>query len=174
MTTISKFKWFWAWQDEKEEAWLHEMSMKGMHFQSAGFPGFYNFEVNGPRDYYYRMDFIIDRKDYQNYLQLFKDAGWEHLGEVGGWQYFRAEAEGTAIPEIYTDRDSKAQKYARLLGILIIFLPIFVIMSTRPVESTSRFTELYLAAKFCMSLLLIFYAWAMVMIFRRIQVLKKR
>lgn len=174
MTTISKFKWFWAWQDEKEEAWLHEMANQGMHFQSVSSPGFYKFEVGKPRNDYYRMDFIIDRKDYQNYLQLFKDSGWEHLGEMGGWQYFRTKAEGTAIPEIYTDKDSKAQKYQRLLTILIVFLPIYFMMSTRPVDSTSRFAELYNAGKFIMSLLLILYACAMIKIFQRIQQLKKR
>ena len=79
MTTISKFKWFWAWQDEKEEAWLHEMAKEGLHLQRMGLPGSYIFEVGEPRDDYYRMDFITDRKDYQNYLQLFKDAGWEHI-----------------------------------------------------------------------------------------------
>ncbi|NJC98233.1 MAG: DUF2812 domain-containing protein, partial [Anaerolineae bacterium] len=100
MTTVSKFKWFWAWQDEKEEAWLHEMAKQGLHFQSVKLPGSYIFEAGEPRDDYYRMDFITDRKEYENYLQLFKDAGWEHLGGKGGWQYFRTEGKWNAVPEI--------------------------------------------------------------------------
>jgi hypothetical protein len=174
MTTISKFKWFWAWQDEKEEAWLHEMAQQGLHLRSAAGPLHYEFEMGEPRNDYYRMDFIVDRKDYQNYLQLFKDAGWEHIGEMGSWQYFRTQSEGTAIPEIYTDKDSKAQKYQRLITILIIFLPIYFMMSTRPVDSTSQFAELYNAGKFIMSLFLILYAYAMVMILRRILQLKNK
>jgi hypothetical protein len=174
MTTISKFKWFWAWQDEKEEAWLHEMAQQGFHLRSVAGPLHYEFEMGEPRNEYYRMDYIVDRKDYQNYLQLFKDAGWEHLGEMGGWQYFRTKAEGNSIPEIYTDKDSKAQKYQRLITILVVFLPIFMTITTRPVDPTSRFAELYLAGKFIGSLFLILYSCAIIMIFRRIQELKSK
>jgi hypothetical protein len=174
MTTISKFRWFWAWQDEKEEAWLHEMAIQGFHLRSMRLPGSYEFEASEPRNDYYRMDYIIDRKDYENYLQLFKDAGWEHLGEMGGWQYFRTRGQGNAIPEIYTDKDSKVQKYQRLIMILIIFLPIFVTMGTRQIDQTSRFSELYLAGKFLINILMLIYAYAMIMIFRRIQQLKNK
>jgi len=174
MTTTTKFKWFWAWQDEKEETWLHTMAQEGLHLQSMGLSGFYEFEIGEPRNEYYRMDYITDRKDYQNYLQLFKDAGWEHLGEMGGWQYFRTKAEGNAVPEIYTDRDSKSQKYQRLLLVLIIFLPIFTTITTRDVDRTSQFADLYLTVKLILSFFLIVYSGAMVMIFRRILQLKNK
>ena len=29
-STMKKFKVFWAWQDEQEEAWLREMSLQGL------------------------------------------------------------------------------------------------------------------------------------------------
>ena len=174
MTTISKFKWFWAWQDEKEEAWLHEMAQQGLHLRSVAGPGYYEFEMGEPRNEYYRMDYIVDRKDYLNYLQLFKDAGWEHLGEMGGWQYFRTKAEGTAIPEIYTDKDSKAQKYQRLITILVVFLPFFITITTRPVDSSSEFAGLYFAGKMIGMFLMLLYVVAMIKIFQRIQELKKR
>jgi hypothetical protein len=86
---IRKYKLFGAWNDDKEEAWLSGMARQGLHLHSLGFPGIYNFTAGEPREDVYRLDFITDRKDYQNYLQLFKDAGWEHMGEMGGWQYFR-------------------------------------------------------------------------------------
>ena len=172
MTTITKFKWFWAWQDEKEEAWLHEMASQGFHLQAVGIPGSYTFEVGEPRDDYYRMDFITDRKDYKNYLQLFKDAGWEHLGEMGGWQYFRTRAEGTTIPEIYTDKDSKAQKYQRLITILVVLLPIFITITTRPLDASSAFAGLYFAGKMIGTFLMLLYVIAMIKIFQRIQQLK--
>ena len=172
MTTISKFKWFWAWQDEKEEAWLHEMAQQGLHLRSVTGPGYYEFEMGEPRNEYYRMDYIVDRKDYQNYLQLFKDAGWEHIGEMGGWQYFHTKAEGTAIPEIYTDKDSKAQKYQRLITILIVFLPIFITITTRPIDTSSEFVGLYFAGKMIGTFLMLLYTAAMIKIFQRIQQLK--
>jgi len=172
MTTISKFKWFWAWQDEKEELWLHEMAKEGLHLRSLSAPGYYTFEVGEPRNDYYRMDYITDRKDYQNYLQLFKDAGWEHLGEMGGWQYFRTRAKGTAIPEIYTDKDSKAQKYQRLITILVVFLPIFITLTTRPIDSSSQFAGLYFAGNMIGAFLMLLYVAAMIKILQRIQQLK--
>ena len=174
MTTISKFKWFWAWQDEKEEAWLNNMAREGWHLKRLGIPGAYIFESGEPRNDQYRMDFITNRKEYQNYLQLFKDAGWEHLGEMGGWQYFRTKVEGNSIPEIYTDQDSKASKYQRLLIVLIIFLPMMTRFITQPIDPDRALTDLYMTGKFIMSLLMIVYAYAMVMILRRILQLKNK
>jgi hypothetical protein len=174
MTTISKFKWFWAWQDEKEEAWLHEMAQQGLHLRSLAGPLQYKFEMGEPQNDYYRMDYIVDRKDYETYQQLFRDAGWEHLGEMGGWQYFRTKAEGTAIPEIYTDKDSKAQKYQRLITILVVFLPFFITITTRPVDSSSEFAGLYFAGKMIGTFLMLLYVVAMIKIIQRIQQLKGR
>ncbi len=28
-------KWFWPWQDDKEEAWLEELSRQGLHLKRA-------------------------------------------------------------------------------------------------------------------------------------------
>ncbi len=40
MKEIKKeFKWFWAWNDEKEEQWLTAMAQQGWHLQSPGFLG---------------------------------------------------------------------------------------------------------------------------------------
>jgi hypothetical protein len=134
----------------------------------------YYFTAGEPRQDTYRLDFIVDRKDYQSYLQLFRDAGWEHLGELGGWQYFRTQKQGNQVPEIYTDNASKAQKYFRLLAFLLIFLPIFVIMVNRPTFGEDFFSEFLAALKFFLSLFLIFYAYAIMRISMRIIQLKKK
>ena len=174
MTTISKFKWFWAWQDEKEEAWLSAMAREGWHLKELRLPGNYTFQSGNPREDHYRMDFITDRKNYQTYLQLFNDAGWEHLGELGGWQYFRMRGDGKDIPEIYTDKDSKVQKYQRLFAYLIIFFPVLWIFAIRPVDATSELANVYMIGKMLMGFLLIIYAYAMVKILGRIQQLKNK
>ena len=126
MTTIKKFHWFWAWEDEKEEDWLREMSQQGLHVSSIGIPGFYEFEQGFAKDYVYRLDYISDRKDYSNYLQLFHDSGWDHVGEMSGWQYFRKEALNGEDLEIYSDNESKARKYQRILLLLVIILPLLI------------------------------------------------
>ncbi|NPV75639.1 MAG: DUF2812 domain-containing protein [Anaerolineae bacterium] len=171
--TIRKFKLFFAWNDDKEEAWLSQMAREGWHLQSLGFPGSYTFTAGKPRNDVYRLDYIIDRKNYQNYLQLFQDSGWEHVGEMGNWQYFRTRQQGSQMPEIYTDKASNTQKYALIMLPLIVFLPIFVWMITRPISLESRFYDFYSTAKLAMSLIMMLYVYAMVRLLVRINRLKK-
>jgi hypothetical protein len=127
---MSKFKWFWAWQDEEEEAWLREMSKEGWHLRRINFPTIYDFESGEAKDTVYRLDYRsywkMDKEDYQ---QLFHDAGWEYIQEMAGWHYFRKPAEESEELEIYTDAESKIGKYQRLLAFLgILTLPLFFSM----------------------------------------------
>ena len=92
--------------------------------------GQYIFEQGASREFAYRLDFVPNAKKTQDYYQLFRDAGWEHVGELGGWQYWRKEIVDGKVPEIFTDNASKIQKYQRLMGFLVIFFPIFVIFLT--------------------------------------------
>src|SRR5512137_466287 len=117
---IRKSKWFWAWQDDREEAWLGEMSRQGLHLRHPGPFGQYTFEQGEPSEFVYRLDFVANARKNPDYYQLFRDAGWEHAGELGGWQYWRKEVRGGKVPEIFTDNASKIQKYQRLLGYLFI------------------------------------------------------
>jgi len=132
--TIRKIKWFWPWQDEQEEAWLRSMSQKGWHLFSVGLPCIYRFRAGEPRDYVYRLDYQTfpkkdKQEDKQEYQQLFRDAGWEHIGEMSGWQqYFRKEAkEGEAL-EIFTDVESKVTKYKTVLAFLAFFVIILIVI----------------------------------------------
>lgn len=172
MTTITKYKLFWAWPDEKEEDWLSTMALDGWHLATFGIPGIYTFESGPPRKDHYRLDFIIDRKNYREYLQLFKDAGWEHLGEMGGWQYFRKNAEGSKVSEIYTDNKSKSQKYQRLLTFLIILLPIYIMLTSNRIFSNDETLNIYSIGRLFLSLFLIIYIYAVIMIFKRVWQLK--
>ena len=128
-TTVTKFKWFWAWQDEAEEDWLEKMSRTGYHLSSVGLPGFYTFSAAEPRNYVYRLDYrIFRKKDKGEYLQLFQDAGWEHIGEMSAWQYFRKEVKSTETNEIFTDVESKIAKYKRVLTYLGFFYFILIML----------------------------------------------
>jgi hypothetical protein len=127
-TTVTKFRWFWAWQDEAEENWLEKMSKKGYHLSSVGLPCFYTFSIAKPRNYAYRLDYqMFRKKDKGEYLQLFSDAGWEHIGEMSAWQYFRKETKPSEPTEIFTDVESKIAKYKRVLAFLGFF---YVILMT--------------------------------------------
>jgi hypothetical protein len=171
MTTLRKFHWFWAWDDEKEEAWLREMSLQGWHLQSYQFPSNYTFEQGNPVDYVYRLDYFTDRKDKSNYLQLFQDAGWDHLGEMGGWQYFRKEVLDGEVPEIYSDNESKAKKYQRILLFLVIFLPIYINILITPTRNSNNFMEV---VSVIMAVIMFIYIYAMVRLLFRITQLKKK
>jgi hypothetical protein len=171
MSTIRKFKWFWAWDDEKEETYLREMALEGWHFKSVTFPGYYTFENGEPRNDFYRLDFLSNYKDKENYLQLFKDAGWSHVGEYGSWQYFRKTALEGEIPEIFTDNDSKVKKYTRVMTFLVIFFPVYSIMLITLSKAEGLFYEI---VTFICFLFVLLYAYAMVMLLRRIGQLKKK
>ncbi len=172
MTTKKQFHWFWAWDDEKEEEWLRKMSQKGWHFKSVSFPSNYLFEQGEPIDYVYRLDYFINRKDMDGYLQIFGDAGWDYMGEMGGWQYFRQKAVNGEAPEIYTDNESKSKKYQRIMLFLIIFLPIImnsIIMINQ--DSDSGFPKMI---AFIMGMLMLLYVYGMVRLLLRITQLRKK
>src|SRR5512136_684175 len=123
-TLMSKTKWFWGWQDDREEEWLGEMSRQGWHLVRAAAFGQYTFAQGERREYTYRLDFVPGTRKKEDYYQLFRDAGWEHVGEMSGWQYWRKESVDGKVPEIFSDNASKVQKYQRLIGWLLIFFPI--------------------------------------------------
>jgi hypothetical protein len=168
--TITKFKWFWAWQDDKEEAWLGEMARAGRHLQSLGLPGFYTFSTGEPRNDVYRLDFVVNQKDYQTYLQQFRDAGWEYVGRMGGWQYFRIEAKDGRVPQV--TNEWKIAKYYRVLGALVVFFPIWIILLTRNSEQPTL--GIYEVAKIIGLFFLVIFSIAILMISRRVQQLKRR
>jgi hypothetical protein len=127
--TMRKIKWFFPWQDEQEEAWLTSMSKKGWHLVSVGLPCTYRFRTGESRDYVYRLDYqTFPKKDKQEYQQLFRDAGWEYIGEMSAWQYFRKEVKEEEPLEIFTDVESKIAKYKRMLAFLWLFWVVLVVV----------------------------------------------
>lgn len=170
---IKKRKWFWAWQDDKEEAWLSEMALQGYHLLSANF-GSYTFDVGDPEKFVYRLDFFVDpQNQYEDYLQLFLDGGWELVCTFGGWQYFRTHQTDSDVPEIYTDRNSKIVKYQRLMVYLSIFFPIFIITLNQNPDFEGVFSWIYEGVRILVFLYILLYGFAMVKLIQRIQAIKK-
>ena len=107
------------WNDEKEGRWLAEQERSGWHLKTVGCFGGYVFERAAPADVAYRLDFGPSRlHDRSEYFGLFRDAGWEHLGHRGLWQYFRKVAVDGQAPEIYTDPQSRIAMYRRVSAIM--------------------------------------------------------
>jgi len=121
-TIIRKRRFFFSWQDVEQEAWLAEMSHQGLHLYAPGSLGSFLF-IQGPaREVAYRLDYNRDKPP-DDYIQLIRDGGWEHLGLRSGWQYWRKEMRDGQIPELFTDPESKVQKYQRLFASYIASAP---------------------------------------------------
>lgn len=125
-------KWFWPWQDQKQEEWFRQMSKAGWHLYSIGLGGLqFNFVEGEKQDFVYQLDFRQERDDQmEDYLDLFENAGWEHVLSWNGWQHFRKPVEKGEEEQIFTDNQSKVEKYKRVLvkfslvypGFMIVFL----------------------------------------------------
>ncbi len=120
---ITQFKWFWAWQDDKQEVWLEEMSRKGLHLIDMKAFGRYVFEVDSSKSFIYRMDFDQKSGKGSDYFTFFEEAGWERVIQVSGWQYWRKPSSAGQTAEIFTDNNSKIKKYQRLLTSLMVPTP---------------------------------------------------
>ena len=121
--TMRKRRWFWAWQDHKEEAWLEAMAREGWHLQEVALLN-YTFERGEPREMVYRLDFRTS-KEVPEYVEFVQGAGWEYVGQMSSWLYFRAPAEAGQTTELYTDAEGKIAKYQRVIGILVITGPVY-------------------------------------------------
>lgn len=169
---VRKFRWFWPWQDEVEEAWLREMSQQGLHLATIGLAGRYTFFPGQPQDYVYRLDYINPAKDKPAYLQLFQDAGWEYIGEMAGWQYFRQLAQNGELPVIYSDAESKAEKYRRLLAFEVFMMLILVVIVPKSAAATLNVPIVIIQVVY--AVLIAIYLYLVVNTWRRISQLKQR
>jgi hypothetical protein len=120
------FRILLAWGDRKEETWLREQAQAGWHLARVGLFT-YTLGKGVPSDVAYRLDYgpsvLVDRAEY---FALFRDAGWEHVGSRGFWQYFRkAVADGQA-PEIHTDAQSRIAMYRRLATLMAVMVGVQV------------------------------------------------
>jgi hypothetical protein len=174
-TTATKFRWFWAWQDEAEETWLERMSQQGYHLSSVVLPGFYTFSMAEQRNYVYRLDYqTFRKKDKQEYLQLFNDAGWEHIGEMSAWQYFRKEAKPDETAEIFTDVESKIAKYKRVLAFLgFFYLILITLVFTQRIVSDNSYPWWGNIPQIIIVLVLMLFTYAIIRLSIRIRQLRK-
>lgn len=166
------FKAIFAWEDEKEEKWLEQMAADGWKLISVA-PYVYKFQRSEPERVIFRLDYkFTNDKDYQEYLTLFKDAGWELFATFANWQYFKISPENHEIPEIYNSGKAKAQKYRRLLVGFIPMLPIYMCL-LNPAFGFFDFERYTTIRGFLTALYAFFGLFFLFMVFALIKVLNK-
>ncbi|MCL2046415.1 MAG: DUF2812 domain-containing protein [Oscillospiraceae bacterium] len=112
-------KMFFAWDFDKEESWLNEMSAKGLHLQSVGFCT-YTFNEGIPGDYVYRLemlDNLASHAESSQYIRFIEDTGAEHIGSLFRWVYFRKKTNGGGF-DIYSDLASRIMHLKRIVALL--------------------------------------------------------
>lgn len=113
-TTKTIWRVFLSYSDPKQEQWLETQARLGWHLVGVA-PLRFKFVQKEPREDRYRMDFQLLRgKQRQDYLQLFQDAGWDLVGQLGNRYYFRASGD-TLSPEIHSDSESRKGRLRREL-----------------------------------------------------------
>lgn len=113
------FRPYFVWQDEDHERWLEQMAREGWRLTKVGI--LKEFERCAPAEVRYRLDYrprLPGGRD--EYLAIFRDAGWEPVGSFGGWYTFRATSPNA--PEVFTDASSKVGKYRQLLAFVAVVL----------------------------------------------------
>lgn len=114
---------------EEEENYLREMARKGYLLEKVTLPGVYHFRKAEPMDMVYRLDFNPKKKeDWDSYLQMYRDYGWEYLQDLNEYSYFcKPAAESEEENEIFSDNASRIDMMDRIyrrkmLPILVILL----------------------------------------------------
>ncbi len=140
---------------EKEEQYLRTQHQHGWKFTSVSFLLRYHFVQCEPEDVVYQLDYNPDSSAHKpEYLQIFRDCGWEHLQDFMGYSYFRKPASAMQGEEtIFSDDASRLDMLQRIIkGRLLPLLPIFLLCILpnlmRPVNAYSGPVEYILLGMF--------------------------
>ena len=126
------FRYYTIMEYEKEQEWLSRQHRQGWKLTAAAVC-FYRFERCAPEDVVYQLDYNPEgRKHPEEYVQLFRDCGWEHVLDNVGYSYFRKPAaQMQGREEIFCDEESRMEMFRRILfhrmlPLLILLVGMFV------------------------------------------------
>ena len=126
---MNKFKLFFIWQDGKEEAWLNNLSVKGLRLDTVSFPFTYHFSPDPSNKYTFQLNALNDAgMSLDTFKGIFLKSGWEHIGRMNGWHYFRKEVSGEVEPGLEWGNKTKADKYQKFMMLLVGLLPFLLII----------------------------------------------
>lgn len=116
------YKFYWAWQFDKEEKWLNECSAKGLHLCDVGICR-YTFEEGIPGAYSHKLELLENWPTHPEsvaYIHFLEDTGVEMVGSLLRWVYFRKKTVDGPF-DLFSDIDSRIKHLNR---ITFLFLPI--------------------------------------------------
>lgn len=110
------FRYYTIMEYEKEQEWLSRQHRQGWKLTAAA-ACFYRFERCAPEDVVYQLDYNPEGREHQEeYVQLFRDCGWEHVLDNVGYSYFRKPAaQMQGREEIFCDEESRMEMFRRIL-----------------------------------------------------------
>jgi magnesium-transporting ATPase (P-type) len=125
---------------------------------------------------------LMKKDKLDEYLQIFQDAGWEYVGEMSNWRYWRKQVVNGETPEIFTDNESKIKKYQRMLGIMVFFLVFLIFISMNMLinqpwgdfNNAPLINTIYLFGALCYAVIIPIYVVVVVKLLRRINQLKQK
>ena len=120
---------FYISEFEQEAAWLSFLHREGWKFVSTD--GFhYKFEKAEKEDWVYELDYKENGVAEDDYIQMYRDFGWEYAGQYDHWCYFRKQRiEGEDVDTtLFGDRESKLElckrvvngQFSRMLPLLLL------------------------------------------------------
>lgn len=108
-----------VWQHDKAEAWLNEMSAKGLQLVDINMWKF-TFVDGGHSEHTYRLNFMnyYNRHETMEYVNLTEEMGIEYIGTSGWWGYFRRKSSDEPFV-LYSNNASKIKHYLRMQNVMI-------------------------------------------------------
>jgi hypothetical protein len=141
MKTKKEFRYFSIFQYEQEQEYLRRRHQEGWRFVKVSGLGVYHFEECTPEDVVYQLDYNQEGLAHkEEYVQMFRDCGWEYLQDYAGYSYFcKSASQMDGEEEIFCDDQSRLEMMervykGRLVPVLVLFcavlLPQFIMNLT--------------------------------------------
>ena len=133
MKTKKEFRYFSIFQYEQEQEYLRRRHQEGWRFVKVSGFGVYHFEECTPEDVVYQLDYNQEGLAHkEEYVQMFRDCGWEYLMDYAGYSYFRKPAaQMDGQEEIFCDDQSRLEMMervfkGRMTPVLVLFCAVLV------------------------------------------------
>ncbi len=158
MAQKKEFKYFSIMDHEKEQEYLRSMHNSGWRFVTVTGLGIYHFEQCQPEDVIYQLDYNQEGLAHKSeYVQMFRDCGWEYILDFVGYSYFRKPAaQCSGDEDIFCDDESRLQMMERVYKGRL--LPLVVILSCilipQFILNLVSYHNYGIAAMFCVIILL--------------------